>query len=413
MTFFKKYLTSYVVLVIIAGAFVSGFYIGKGEKEILVVNKKGEPIVLGEVVIRPDEVKTYLSEDVDFDIFMTVWNMLKTRYVDQPVSETKLFYGVMQGMVAGLDDPYSVFLEPKVSEEFTESLNGRFEGIGAEIAIKHEILTIVNPLPGSPAQSAGLKPKDKVLEIDGKSTEGMGLDEAVRRIRGEAGTEVVLKVYREHVEDYIDIPIVRDTIKVVSVTWEMKDDNIAYIYMRNFNTDTTSVFKDIQKEVIQQNPKGVIFDLRNNSGGFLQTSIDVASAWVDDKVVVSERSNDGYKEYRSQGRSMFKDIPTVVLINGGSASASEIVAGALQDYEVAYLIGEQSFGKGSVQVLEELEDGSSVKFTIARWYTPNDRSIDEEGVMPDEEIELTEEDFGNDVDPQLNRALEYLGEKHQ
>ena len=395
-------------MIVVAASFVGGFYIGKGEREVLVVNRKGEPIESGEVEIRPGDVKTYLSEDVNFDLFLEVWNLLKERYVDQPVSETKLFYGVLAGMVSSLDDPYSVFLEPKISEEFTESLNGRFEGIGAEIAIKHEILTIVNPLPGSPAQIAGLKAKDKVLEIDGTSTEHMGLDEAVNRIRGEKGTEVVLTVYRDQADDYIDIPIIRDTIKVVSVTWEMKDDNIAYIYMRNFNTDTTSVFKNIQKQVIAQNPKAIIFDLRNNSGGFLQTAIDVASAWIDDKVIVSERSNNGYKEYKSNGKPIFKDIPSVVLINGGSASSAEIVAGALQDHEVAYIMGEQSFGKGSVQILEELEDGSSVKFTIARWYTPNDRSIDEEGVMPDEVIELSEEDFSEDVDPQLERALEYL-----
>lgn len=408
MPIFKKYLTSYIIVIVVAASFVGGFYIGKGEREVLVVNRKGEPIESGEVEIRPGDVKTYLSEDVNFDLFLEVWNLLKERYVDQPVSETKLFYGVLAGMVSSLDDPYSVFLEPKISEEFTESLNGRFEGIGAEIAIKHEILTIVNPLPGSPAQIAGLKAKDKVLEIDGTSTEHMGLDEAVNRIRGEKGTEVVLTVYRDQADDYIDIPIIRDTIKVVSVTWEMKDDNIAYIYMRNFNTDTTSVFKNIQKQVIAQNPKAIIFDLRNNSGGFLQTAIDVASAWIDDKVIVSERSNNGYKEYKSNGKPIFKDIPSVVLINGGSASSAEIVAGALQDHEVAYIMGEQSFGKGSVQILEELEDGSSVKFTIARWYTPNDRSIDEEGVMPDEVIELSEEDFSEDVDPQLERALEYL-----
>ncbi|MBU2575488.1 S41 family peptidase [Patescibacteria group bacterium] len=405
---FKKYLPSYIIVFVIAVFFVGGFYIGKGEKEIVVVNRKGEPIESGEVKINESDIKTYLGQDVDFDLFLGVWDMLKTRYVDQPVSETKLLYGAMQGLVASLDDPYSVFLEPEISEEFNESLNGRFEGIGAEIAIKHEVLTIVAPLPGSPAEQSGLKPKDKVLEIDEVSTEGMGINEAVNRIRGEKGTQVVLKVYREGEEDFLDIKITRDTIKVASVTWEMKENNIAYIYLRNFNTDTTSIFKDIQKEVVAQNPKGIIFDLRSNSGGFLQTSIDVASAWIEDGIIVIERSNNGYREYRSNGKTIFKDIPTVVLINGGSASAAEIVAGALQDHGAAYIIGEQSFGKGSVQVLEELKDGSSVKFTIARWHTPDDRSIDEEGVVPDEEIELTEEDFSEDKDPQMERALEYL-----
>jgi len=408
MNFFKKYTQSYIIIFLIAASFVGGFYLGKGEQEIIVVNKKGEPIVAGEVHIKRSEVKDYLENDIDFDIFFSVWDMLKARYVDQPVSETKLFYGALEGMVAALDDPYSVFLTPKISEEFTESLSGRFEGIGAEIAIKHDILTIVNPLPDSPAKKSGIRAKDLVLKIDGVSTEGMYIDEAVRRIKGEKGTKVTLNIYRDGKDDTFDIDVIRDTIQVKSVTWEMKDDNIAYIRMTNFNTDTTGLFKKFQKEVIAENPKGIIFDLRNNSGGFLQTSIDVASAWVDDGVIVSERSIDGETTYPSVGRSLFKGIPTVVLINGGSASASEIVAGALQDYKVAYLIGTQSFGKGSVQVLEDLKDGSSVKFTIAKWYTPDGRSIDEDGVTPDEEIELTEEDFSEDRDPQIERAVEYL-----
>lgn len=393
----------------IAASFAGGFYVGKGEREIVVVNKQGEPIASGEVAIRASEVQEYLGRDVDFDLFTTVWGMLKDRYVDQPVSETKLFYGALEGMVRALDDPYSTFLEPQLSEEFTESLNGRFEGIGAEIAIKHEQLTVVAPLGGSPSETAGLQAKDIIIKIDDASTEGMSLDEAVGRIRGEKGTTVTLTVGREGRDDVLVIPIVRDTIKVQSVSWEMKDGSIAYINMRNFNADTTRAFRAIQREVVAQNPEGVIFDLRNNSGGFLQTAIDVASAWVPKgEIVVTERSIDGITTYSSAESALFAGIPTVVLINGGSASASEIVAGALQDYEFAYLIGEQSFGKGSVQVLEDLPDGSSVKFTVAKWFTPDNRSIDEEGIAPDEAIELSEEDFGEDKDPQMERALEYL-----
>ena len=408
MPFIKKYLTSYIILIIISAAFVGGFYIGKGEREVIRVNEKGEPVESGQVAIRPNEVKSYLGKDIDFDLFLNVWDMLKSRYVDQPVSETKLFYGALGGLVSALDDPYSVFLEPQVSEEFTESLNGRFEGIGAEIAIKRNMLTIVNPLPESPSMAAGLKAKDIILKIDGVSTEGMGIDEAVGRIRGEKGTQVVLNIYRDGDEEAKDIPVTRDTIKIVSVDWEMKTDNMAYISLRNFNSDTTAAFRAIEKEIISQNSKAIILDLRNNSGGFLQTAIDIASAWIDSGLVVSERSKAGYKEYKSNGKPVFDNIPTVVLINGGSASSSEIVAGALQDHKSAYLIGEQSFGKGSVQVLENLSDGSSVKFTVAKWYTPNDRSIDEQGIAPDEVIELTEEDFSEDQDPQLDRAIEYL-----
>lgn len=409
MKFFKKYLSTYLILLTIALAFVGGFYLGKGEREIVVVNQKGEPAVAGEVTISRSEIKKYLGKNVNFDIFLKVWDIVRERYVDQPVSETKLFYGALEGMVAALDDPYSIFLTPVVSEEFSESLSGRFEGIGAEIAVKHNVLTIVAPLPDSPAEIAGLKPRDMIYAIDGVSAEDMRLDDAVARIRGEKGTQVVLTVVREGVDKRLDISVTRDTIQVKSVTWEMKDNNIAYIQMRNFNTDTTDLFRQIEKEVVAKNPTGIIFDLRNNSGGFLQTSIDVASAWLDNKLVVSEKNAQGMgNSYYSNGRSLLLDIPTVVLVNGGSASASEIVAGALQDYKAARIIGTQTFGKGSVQVLEDLPDGSSVKFTIARWYTPNDRSIDVDGITPDDVVELSEDDFGEDRDPQMDKAMEYL-----
>jgi carboxyl-terminal processing protease len=270
------------------------------------------------------------------------------------------------------------------------------------------MLTIVSPLPDSPAEQAGLLARDIILEIDSVTTKGIRLDEAVNRIRGEKGTQVMFSVFRGGVDEPFDVAVTRDTIQVKSVSWEMKDNNIAYIRMTNFNADTTGLFKRFQKEIIARNPNAIIFDLRNNSGGFLQTSIDVASAWVDDDIIVTERSVEGERAYTTTASPIFRDIQTVILVNGGSASASEIVAGALQDYGLAYIIGEQTFGKGSVQVLEDLKDGSSVKFTIARWYTPNDRSIDEDGVTPDEVIELTEEDFSEDRDPQLERALEYL-----
>jgi len=411
MALFKKYSSFLIITALIASAFVGGFYIGKGETKIVVVNKNGEPIESGDVSFNLAEIKFFLGKDIDFDLFTNVWKMLKDRYVDQPVSETKLFYGAMRGLLSGLDDPYSVFMEPKVSEQFNESLNGRFEGIGAEIAIKHDLLTVVSPLDGSPAELAGVRPKDVILKIDGVDTRGMDINEAVSRIKGPKGTNVVLSIVHEGESVIDEISITRDTIKIVSVKWEMKEDGIAYIYMSNFNSDTTEAFMNITKEVVDAKPNGIIFDLRSNSGGFLQTAIDVASAWVEDGLIVKERSNNAEKDYNSHGKPVFNGIPTVVLINGGSASASEIVAGALQDYSLAYLIGVQSFGKGSVQVLEDLPDGSSVKFTIARWYTPKDRTIDLEGIAPDEVVELTEEDFSEDRDPQLDKAIEYLKNK--
>ncbi|MBI4122431.1 MAG: S41 family peptidase [Parcubacteria group bacterium] len=438
LSILKKSLSAYTAIVLIVAALVGGFYIGKGRERVLVVNERGEPVPSGTVTLDRASAAEYLGRDVNFDIFLSVWDMLRSRYIDQPISETKLFYGALEGMVAALEDPYSVFLTPKISEEFSDSLNGRFEGIGAEIGLKHEQVTVIAPLDGSPAERAGLLAKDSILKIDGTDTQGMDLNEAVNRIRGEKGTTVVLTVAREEVDEPIEVSIVRDTIRVKSVSWEMKDGGIAYIKMRNFNTDTTDLFRAIAREALAQNPKGIVFDLRNNSGGFLQTAVDVASAWIEDDAIVIERTTSAEdagllpvvdsptgvgseppesagsaerlyeRAYQSNGRALFAGIPTVLLVNGGSASASEIVAGALQDYGAARLIGEQTYGKGSVQILEELPDGSSVKFTVARWYTPKDRSIDEEGITPDEVIELSTEDFGEDKDPQLERALEHF-----
>lgn len=409
MSFLKKYLKLYIVLIVVIAAFAGGFYIGKNQDDVLVVNEKGEPVKSGEVKLDKSRVKSYLGKNVDFDLYLQVWQMLQERYVDQPVSATKLFYGSLEGLVAALDDPYSVFLTPQVSEEFNEQLNGRFEGIGAEIGIKNKVLTIIAPLAGSPAEQAGLRSRDNVLAIDKEPTDVLSLDEAVSRIRGPKGTTVVLTIKREVDKDPFDVSVTRDTIQVKSVSWKMKDDNIAYIELTNFNQDTTGLFKQISREVVAASPRGIIFDLRNNSGGFLQTAIDVASLWVDHKLVVAERSQvEGEKKYLSEGQALFASIPTVVLVNGGTASSSEIVSGALQDYGLARLIGEKTFGKGSVQVLEDLPDGSSVKFTVAKWYTPHDRSIDKDGITPDEEIKLTPEDYGADKDPQLERAMEYL-----
>jgi len=409
MSFLKKYLKLYIVLIVIAAAFVGGFYIGKGQDDLLVVDEKGEPIKSGEVKMDKSKVKSYLGRNVDFDLYLQVWEMLQERYVDQPVSATKLFYGSLEGLVAALDDPYSVFLTPQISQEFNEQLNGRFEGIGAEIGIKNKILTIIAPLSGSPAEKAGLRSHDKIFAIDKQTTEGMNLDEAVSRIRGDKGTTVALTIKRDDKEDPFDVTVTRDTIQIKSVSWQMKDGNIAYIELTNFNQDTTGLFKQISREVVAANPKGIILDLRNNSGGYLQTAIDVASLWVDRKVVLNERSQvEGEKKYLSEGQALFASIPTVVLVNGGTASSSEIVSGALQDYGLAHLIGEKTFGKGSVQVLEDLPDGSSLKFTVAKWYTPHDRSIDKDGIIPDEEVKLTPDDYSADKDPQMDRALEYL-----
>jgi len=361
--------------------------------------------------------------DADFNHFWSVWNSIKDRYVDQPVDDVDLFYGALQGLVDGLDDPYSVYFPPKEAKEFDRELAGEFEGIGAEIGIRDEQLTVVTPLPESPAEKAGLLPGDKIYAIDGDDTSGISVEEAVSKIRGEGGTTVVLTVTHNGLDTLEEISIVRDTINIPTVAWELRDDNIAYLRISFFNETTWDEFDKAVREIVEERPKGIILDLRRNPGGFLETSVMVASEWVEKGVIVSEkRSNGTEKTYKTRGRHRLVDFDTVVLVDGGSASGSEIVAGALQDYGVATLVGDQTFGKGSVQDLEKYGDGSSLKLTIARWYTPKDRQIDEEGIAPDiviEEMFIRPEDDpatddvdeskeGEITDAGLDKAVEIL-----
>ncbi|MBU1164088.1 S41 family peptidase [Patescibacteria group bacterium] len=349
--------------------------------------------------------------DVDFNLFFDTWSHIKQNYVKEDISDQDLFYGALEGLVSSLGDPYSVFLEPEVAAKFDEELSGSFEGIGAEIGIRKDQLTIIAPLSDTPADRAGLKAGDSVIAIDGESTFNITLDEAINKIRGPKGEEVILKIFRDEVDEPFDISIVRDKIDVVSVEWEQKENRLAYIEVKYFNGDTLDEFNKVINEVIQYNPNGIILDLRNNPGGFLGTAIEVAGAWVEDDVVVFEKKRDGYQEgHRPRGSAPFKNIPTVVLVNIGSASGSEIVAGALQDYQLAQLVGEQTFGKGSVQDLRKLDDGSSIKLTIAEWLTPSGSNINEEGIVPDVEVKLTREDFENGVDTQMDKAIEILTE---
>jgi len=403
-TFFRKFFTIYIYLFLLLLVFIFGFLSGRQNGQTIsqldetgqVYNKTAKP--------------AFLSEDVNFNLFWDVWDIIEANYVDKPINETELLYGAMAGSVASLGDPHSVFFDPETAQAFEEELGGSFEGIGAEIAIKNDRLTIVAPLPGTPAEAAGLKSGDKVYAIDGEDTTGISLDYAVSKIRGPKGTEVILSISRDDISDLMEIKIVRDTIKIESVKWEMLDNQVAHIKLRYFNLDTTSEFNRIVMEIIEQNPQAIILDLRNNPGGYLDTAINIASEWVDDNVVVYERTaSDKLKEHKdTRGSARFKDFITVVLVNKGSASGSEIVAGALKDYGLATIIGEETFGKGSVQNLFDLKDGSAIKLTIAKWLTPNENTIEGEGIAPDIEIELTEDDFNNDLDPQLDKAIEVL-----
>lgn len=324
------------------------------------------------------------SSEVNFDQFWKVWDMIKKNYVHQPVDELKLFYGALQGLVAGLEDPYSVYFPPPKAQEFIRDLSGEFEGIGAEIGKKDNLLTIISPLPESPAERAGIKPGDKIYAIDDEDAITLSVEEAVKKIRGPHGTEVKLTISSNGPEESRDVKIKRDKILVPTITWEKKDAGISYLRISYFNEDTTAQFRKAVNEILALSPKGLILDMRSNPGGYLDTSVMVASEWIKEGVIVRERFHDKtVKEYTSLGTHRLAGVPTVVLVDEGTASGSEIVAGALQDYDLARLVGQKTFGKGSVQNLEPLPDGSALKLTIANWFTPKDRAIDKEGITPD------------------------------
>ncbi|MFH1522762.1 MAG: S41 family peptidase [Patescibacteria group bacterium] len=401
-----------LILILMIVSFASGMYLTK-RSEIIKELARDEVVYLGKIIGKYSQAKEgSLIQDVDFELFWDVWDTLKREYVDRDkINEKQMFYGALRGMVDSLRDPYTVFMDPKVSQEFEDDLAGTFEGIGAEIGIRDEILTIIAPLDDMPAQKAGLKAGDKILAINEETTAGISIDEAVRKIRGPKGTSVILTISKNGIDNIEDITITRGVIVVKSVRANLRDDNIYYIKISNFNNDTLDLFNKAVRDALVKNPKGILLDLRNNPGGYLDTAIEIASEWVDEGVVVTEQFSEVKKnEYFSRGRARLSDYKTVVLVNQGSASASEIVAGALRDYEKAVIVGMKTFGKGSVQSLEEFSDGSSIKITIAKWLTPKGVNINEEGIDPDFEVDLTAEDFEADLDPQMDKAVELFNE---
>jgi carboxyl-terminal processing protease len=350
-------------------------------------------------------------EDVDFGIFWSAWQELERKYVDQDKLDYQaMVYGAVKGLVNSLNDPYSVFMDPDETEEFGEDISGSFEGIGAELGMKEGILTVISPIDGMPAEKAGLRAGDKIFKINGELTSEITIDEAVKRIRGPKGTEVTLTIVRNGEEKTQDLTIKRDTIELKSVIYEKKEGEIAYVRITKFSEDTSKEFNREVTKLIADGSRGLILDLRNDPGGYLHVAVEIASKFIPKgEVVVWEQGREGEKNsYKAIGGDILSEMPTVVLINEGSASASEILAGALRDIKGVKIIGSQSFGKGSVQELLTLSDGSSMRVTIAKWLTPNGTSIHDVGLKPDIEVEITEEDINNQRDSQLEKALEEL-----
>jgi carboxyl-terminal processing protease len=340
------------------------------------------------------------SKEIDFEQFWKVWDMVKAKYAKQPVKDADLFYGAMQGMVAGLGDPYSVYFPPKAAEEFNKSLDGEFSGVGMEVGIKNDQLVVIAPLDGTPAKRAGLLPGDKIYAIDKIPTAGMDTNSAVEKIRGQAGTKVTLTIGRAGLSKPKDFVIVREKINVQSVSFSIKNKNIGYIRIMQFNQDTVAGFNKAVAQLQAKKINKLVVDLRNNPGGYLDAAVTLASEWIPDGQIVSEKFSNGVSnEHLSIGAHRLQDTKTVVLVNGGSASASEILAGALQDTKHATIVGETTFGKGSVQDYETLNDGSALKVTVAEWYTPLGKNINKQGIVPDVVVkeDWSKEKVGEDV----------------
>ncbi len=396
----------YLAIVFVISAFLWGYRLGAGRELLQTASASGTIEIHNAGLDHSGGV-------VDFREFWDVWDTVKQRYAKQPIDQKEMFYGALRGMVASLGDPHSIFLEPKDSAAFTKELSGAFEGIGAEIGEKKGNLVVIAPLPSSPAEKSGVKAGDRIVAIDGADASGMALDEAVNRIRGDKGTTVRLDVLRGQETKVRSFTIARDTIAIesvkVSYAQSPSGKKLAIVEVSHFNSDTFDRFLDAVTEVRSKNVDGLVLDLRNNPGGFLDIAVQMLGEWAPGQEVVSERfSNGSRQEHRADGRGRLKDLPTVALVNGGSASAAEIVAGALQDLGRARLIGTQTFGKGSVQDLIDLKDGSSVKLTIAEWFTPNGRNINENGITPDYVVDRSEDDFDNNRDPQLGAAKAFF-----
>ncbi len=401
MTKFEKFQIYATSLLLITCAFFGGWYLGKSG--FVFELRKNPPKI--EII---NKYPTY--QTIDFDLFWSVWELLQKDYLDRPVDAKKMFYGALQGMVDALDDPYTSFLPPEVNESVNNALNGTYEGIGAELGIKEGQLIVISPIDGSPAKAAGVLPGDKILKIDDVPTAGISVSEAVSKIRGSANTMVTLTLQRDSAEPFA-LPITRGKIVIASVTGQVKDGNVAYLRVSRFGSDTNSEWDKAVASinVEMQNLDAVIVDLRGNPGGYMMSSVHLAGEFFKNKVVVYQEEATGEQTPIETKRiGVFQGVPVFVLIDKGSASASEILAAALRVNANAVLVGEKSFGKGTIQDARDFEDGSGLHVTIAKWLTPDKQWVHKTGIEPDVVVEQTVEDTKANVDKQLNKALELI-----
>lgn len=394
-------------LVIIGAAFSVGVYAGYHERpevnKITSLINKEEPLAV--------------AGGADFDAFWKAWNVLNEKYIAATStipSDQEKVWGAIAGLASSYGDPYTVFFPPKEATIFQSDVNGNFGGVGMEIGIRNGVLAVVSPLKNTPAERAGLKAGDTILEIDGVRSVDTPVDEAIQKIRGKQGTSVKLKIGREGISPF-EVSITRDIINIPVIDTKIRSDGVFVISLYTFAATSPNAFRDALQEFTKSGSDKLILDLRGNPGGFLEAAVDIASWFLPQgKTVVRESFKDHGNEqvYRSKGYDIFTDkLKMVILINGGSASASEILAGALREHGKAVLVGEKSFGKGSVQELVPITTDTSLKVTIARWLTPNGVSISEEKLAPDYEVKMTAEDAKAGKDPQMEKAAELLKTK--
>lgn len=389
----RYFLAGLVAVVVLAVIFFAGFQFGDGKWHV--------------GTHKPVSANKGLPENLDYTSVEEVYDSLRAKF-DGKLDEEKLMTGLKKGLVEAAGDPYTVYLDKEQATSFNEQLNGSFSGIGAELGKDGANIVVISPIAGFPAEKAGLKSKDIVVSIDGQDTTGLSVDEAVKRIRGEAGTQVKLGIVRDNQKQ--DLTITREVITIPSVETKMLDGNICYIRITRFAEDTPGLVKKAADDCKTKNAKGVVLDMRGNPGGYLNGAVDVSSTWLKEGQTVLQEKRDGkvIQSFEAKTTGVLNGIPTVVLVNEGSASASEITAGALKDNKAATVVGVTSYGKGSVQEFSAFSSGAVLKVTVARWFTPAGKNIDKEGIDPNVKVELTEADAKAGNDTQLNKALEIL-----
>ncbi len=400
----KNLALALVVIVVVTSSFFAGYGAAL----------RSETVGVAAAPMAAPAVPTGTPQDLEkqFNLFWEAWNAIDREFYDRKALDNqKRTYGAITGMVEALGDPHTAFASPVQSSVNEGDLKGSFDGIGVTVEMIDRMVVVVAPLPDTPGEKAGIRAGDVIVGINDEKTEGLSLTEAVSRIRGPRGTEVKLTIYRQGLREPLNISVTRSEIKVASVSGEMVADDVAYIRITSFTESTTKTLVDTVRRLQEQHPRALILDLRNDPGGLLQSSLEVSSIFQKNGVLLYEEDKDGKRtSFSAQRMPVQTDLPMVVLVNRGSASASEIVAGALKDTGRAKLIGQRTFGKGSVQTIRELSDGSTLRITIAHFFTPSGADINQVGIEPDIAVEITDDDRKAGQDPQMEAAVKAVKE---